>query len=91
MLARVRVHRRTRSGIGLAVVIGLGAGSVLAAATGARRTETAYSRFRTASAAADVRVFRYLALEGFYADLTSTMSNACRGGQRRTHPQLRPE
>ena len=69
MLARVRAHRRTRSWIGLAVVIGLGAGSVLAAAAGARRTETAYTRFRTASAAADVRVFRYIALEGFYADL----------------------
>ena len=48
---------RWRSWSILAVLIALAGGSVLSLAAGARRTETAYSRFETAERAADVILF----------------------------------
>ena len=47
---------RWRSWAGLALLAGLAGGVVLAAAAGARRTDTAYPRFLQASRASDVVV-----------------------------------
>jgi hypothetical protein len=47
---------RWRSWAGLALLAGLAGGVVLAAAAGARRTDTAYPRFLQASRASDVLV-----------------------------------
>ena len=58
VLARARheLRARWRSWLGLALVVGLGGGVVLAALAGARRTEDAYPRLANASNAADVLV-----------------------------------
>src|SRR5438105_15412141 len=49
-------RRRWRSWLALSLLVGLGAGVVLSALVGARRTETAYPRFVTRHHAADVLV-----------------------------------
>jgi hypothetical protein len=54
--ARHELRARWRSWLGLALVVGLGGGVVLAALAGARRTEDAYPRLAKASNAADVLV-----------------------------------
>jgi hypothetical protein len=52
--ARSEVRARWRSALGLAVLIGLVAGTALALAAGARRTDTAYPRFLRSLRAWDV-------------------------------------
>ncbi|TML92918.1 MAG: ABC transporter permease [Actinobacteria bacterium] len=54
--ARHELRARWRSWLGLALVVGIGGGVVLAALAGARRTEDAYPRLAAASNAADVLV-----------------------------------
>ena len=54
--ARHELRARWRSWVGLALIVGLGGGVVLAALAGARRTEDAYPRMANASNAADVLV-----------------------------------
>ncbi len=54
---RAEARSRWRAWVGLAVLIGVFAGAVLAVAAGARRTDTAYQRFTVAARAADVLVF----------------------------------
>src|SRR4051794_26855248 len=55
-LARADRRTRRRSWISLGVLAALGAGAVMAAAAGARRTDSAYSRFLVAHHAADIVV-----------------------------------
>ena len=52
--ARAEVRSGWRRGIGLALLIGLIAGAALAAAAGARRTDSAVDRFNRDNLAADV-------------------------------------
>jgi ABC-type lipoprotein release transport system permease subunit len=54
--ARAEIRDRWRALVALALVIGLGGGFVIAAATGARRTDSVYKRFLAATHAADVEV-----------------------------------
>lgn len=64
----LRAHRR--ASIALVLLIGLAGGVVLAAGAGARRTDTAFRRFREASHAADVLISpQNTGLKGFYADI----------------------
>ena len=55
--AASELRRRWRALTSLAVIAGLTAGLALAALAGARRTSTAYVRFRDATNAPDVLVF----------------------------------
>ena len=55
MRARSDLRARWRSLAGLALVIGLAGGAVLASVAAARRTDTAYNRFARAAHAADER------------------------------------
>jgi hypothetical protein len=55
-LARARLRGRRRALLGLTVLIGVAAGAVMAAAIGARRTETAYPRLLQATLAQDLQV-----------------------------------
>ena len=55
--ARSELGRRWRALVALGVIAGIAAGLALAAVAGARRTSTAYSRWRTATAAPDAIVF----------------------------------
>ena len=55
-LARARLRGRRRALLGLTVPIGVAAGAVMAAAIGARRTETAYPRLLQATLAQDLQV-----------------------------------
>src|SRR3954452_18638566 len=55
-VARSTWRVRTRAWISLGLLAGLGAGAVMAAATGARRTDSAYTRFHRAYAGADAVV-----------------------------------
>jgi len=67
---RLRTELRThlRATVALIVLVGLGGGVVLATAAGARRTDTAFPRFRRASRAADVLISpQATGLKGFYA------------------------
>ncbi len=48
---------RRKAWIGLAILVGVSAGSVIAAVAGARRTDTAYPRFLSWSKAPDIFVF----------------------------------
>ncbi len=59
VLLRIRADLRSRwrAWIGLTLIAGLASGAVIAAAAGARRTDTSYSRFLRSSRAADVLVF----------------------------------
>jgi putative ABC transport system permease protein len=56
MRARSELRSRWRATLALTLLVGFGAGVVLSAATGARRTQTAYPRFLKASHAADVLI-----------------------------------
>jgi ABC-type lipoprotein release transport system permease subunit len=56
---RAELRTRWRAWLGLGLLVGLAAGSVLALAAGARRTDSAYSRFLRAQAAYDVIVVNY--------------------------------
>jgi ABC-type lipoprotein release transport system permease subunit len=56
MLARARLRARWRSLLGLALLVGVASGAVMAAAIGARRTDTAYARLLEATRADDVEV-----------------------------------
>lgn len=56
MRVRAEMRGRWRAWFGLAVLLGLPGGAVIAAAAGARRTETAYPRFLEAQRAHDVGV-----------------------------------
>lgn len=56
---RVELRSRWRAWLGLAVLVGLAAGAVMALAAGARRTDTAYARFLVAHNAYDVMVIDY--------------------------------
>jgi ABC-type lipoprotein release transport system permease subunit len=53
---RAELRSRWRAWFGLAVLVGLSAGAVMALAAGARRTDTAYARFLEAHDAYDVMV-----------------------------------
>jgi MacB-like periplasmic core domain/FtsX-like permease family len=55
-LARARLRARWRSLLGLALLVGVASGAVMAAAIGARRTDTAYARLLAATRADDVEV-----------------------------------
>src|SRR5437762_2845104 len=55
--ARSELRRRWRALIALGVIAGIAGGLALAAVAGARRTSTAYSRWRIATAAPDAIVF----------------------------------
>jgi ABC-type lipoprotein release transport system permease subunit len=56
VLTRARLRARWRALLGLAVLVGVASGAVLAAAIGADRTETAYPRLLEATHAEDVHV-----------------------------------
>lgn len=56
---RAELRSRLRSWLGLAALVGLVAGLVIAAAAGARRTDSAYARFLDRQRAADVFVDNY--------------------------------
>jgi hypothetical protein len=56
VLARAGLRRRGPTLLGLALVVGLASGAVMAAAIGARRTDTAYARLLQATLADDVQV-----------------------------------
>src|SRR5688500_10379961 len=53
---RAELRTRWRAWFGLALLIGLAAGAVMALAAGGRRTDSAYSRFLRAQRAYDVAV-----------------------------------
>jgi ABC-type lipoprotein release transport system permease subunit len=55
-LARARLRGRWRALLGLTLLVGVAAGTVMAAAIGARRTETAYPRLLKATLAEDLQV-----------------------------------
>ena len=55
-LARARLRARWRSLLGLALLVGVASGAVIAAAIGARRTDTAYARLLEATRADHVEV-----------------------------------
>ena len=55
-LARARLRARWRSLLGLALLVGVASGAVMAAAIGARRTDTAHARLLEATLADDVEV-----------------------------------
>ena len=55
--ARSELGRRWRALVALGIIAGIAAGLALAAVAGARRTSTAYGRWRTATAAPDAIVF----------------------------------
>src|SRR5687767_2300053 len=57
--ARAELRGRLRSWLGLAALVGLVTGLVIAAAAGARRTDSAYARFLDHQRAADVFVDNY--------------------------------
>src|SRR2546421_8464416 len=57
MWARSELGRRWRALVALGVIAGVAAGLALAAMAGARRTSTAYGRWRAATAAPDAIVF----------------------------------
>src|SRR5438309_731626 len=59
VLLRVRsdLRARWRAWLGLTLIMGLAGGAVIAAAAGARRTDSAYSRFLRSSRAPDALVF----------------------------------
>src|SRR3954469_3372683 len=57
MWARSELGRRWKALVALGVIAGIAAGLALAAMAGARRTSTAYGRWRTATAAPDALVF----------------------------------
>ncbi|MCJ7673018.1 MAG: ABC transporter permease [Acidimicrobiia bacterium] len=59
---RAELRRRWRAWLGLALLIGLGAGVVIAATAGARRTGSAYERFLQ-----DQRAYDVIAFPGFCA------------------------
>ena len=54
--ARADARRHLLSWLGLVVLIGLTGGAAIAIVAGARRTDTAYQRFLTSSAASDIAV-----------------------------------
>jgi hypothetical protein len=54
---RAEVRGRWRAFVGLALLLGIVAGAVVAAAAGARRTDSAYDRFLASHDAADVILF----------------------------------
>jgi len=67
---RAEFRRRWRAWVGLALLIGLFGGVVLAAAAGARRTQTAYSRMVRATHDVDVLVgAEHTGLTGFYDEV----------------------
>src|SRR5258708_10243822 len=55
--ARCQLRSAWRSWVGLALVVGLAGGAVLAAGSAASRTDTAYGRFLASSHAADYHVY----------------------------------
>jgi ABC-type lipoprotein release transport system permease subunit len=57
MWARSELGRRWRALVALGIIAGIAAGLALAAMAGARRTSTAYGRWRTATAAPDAILF----------------------------------
>jgi putative ABC transport system permease protein len=57
--ARAELRSRVRSWLGLALLVGLVAGLVIAATAGARRTDSAYERFLVHQRAADVLLDNY--------------------------------
>lgn len=67
--ARREVSRRWKALVALGVLAGVVAGLALAAVAGARRTETAYERFREATGRSDAIVFA--SLVGLTADYTA--------------------
>jgi FtsX-like permease family len=55
-LVRARLRERRRALVGLALLVGVASGAVMAAAIGARRTDTAYARLLEATRADDAEV-----------------------------------
>jgi hypothetical protein len=55
-LARARLRERRRALVGLALLVGVASGAVMAAAIGARRTDTAYARLLAVTRADDAEV-----------------------------------
>jgi ABC-type lipoprotein release transport system permease subunit len=55
---RADLRARWRAWLGLTLIMGIAAGTVIAAVAGARRTDSSYSRFLRTSRAADVFVFQ---------------------------------
>lgn len=66
---RSEVRGRWKAWLGLAVLIGLASGAVMALAAGARRTDTAYDRFLRAQNAYDALVINYPSDETAVYDL----------------------
>src|SRR6266498_3005671 len=56
MLLRSELRARWRSWLALALIVGVGWGVVLTAVAGARRTESAYRRFRASTGSHDVLI-----------------------------------
>ena len=54
MALRAEARAKWRAWVGLGLILGLAAGASIACVAGARRTQTAYDRFLTASNAADI-------------------------------------
>src|SRR4051812_2153577 len=70
VLLRVRadLRARWRAWLGLTLIMGIAGGAVIAAVSGARRTDSAYSRFLRSARAPDVLVFH--ATDPSFASIT---------------------
>jgi ABC-type lipoprotein release transport system permease subunit len=68
MWVRAGLRERWRAWVGMALLIGLFGGAVLALAAGARRTDSAYQRFLVSSDAWDAAIF-YMAWTPAFAEL----------------------
>jgi ABC-type lipoprotein release transport system permease subunit len=67
--ARADLRNRWRAWLGLALLVGLFAGAVIAAAAGARRTDTAYPRLLRSAKAPDVMVFSEVGGDSTFAKI----------------------
>src|SRR5436305_14613886 len=77
VLLRVRsdLHARWRAWLGLTLIMGIAGGAVIAAAAGARRTDSAYPRFLRASRAPDV-VILHTSDDPSFATISPAQVNA---------------
>jgi hypothetical protein len=75
-LAAYELRARWRGWAVLVLLVAVAGGAVLAAAAGARRTQSAYPRFLTASKASDVLVGPYLSGLGGYFDALGRLPGA---------------
>src|SRR5437588_12531019 len=98
VLLRVRsdMRARWRSWLGLTLIMGIAGGAVIAAAAGARRTDSAYSRFLRTARAPDALVFQSTdpsfasIAPAQLATLPQVADTASLVGYTSTNPELNP-